>query len=99
MSKIKPWACFDCRIMMKIIDEDHCKCPVCGTEVWFKYDESQDDIEELMQDNLNKHQINVYDAMLGGQPVKGSGSKVRGRSKKALLQKPSTQELYNKLTK
>jgi hypothetical protein len=37
-SELKPWPCLDCKIMMELIDEDHCKCPICKTEVWFKYD-------------------------------------------------------------
>lgn len=23
--------------MMKLMDDDHCKCPKCGSEVWFNY--------------------------------------------------------------
>lgn len=97
------WPCVDCRIMMVLVDEDHCKCPECGTEVWFDYNTelSRDDIKDLMRDNLSKHQQTVYDAMIGGEPIKGGGGgrSNRSNSKKQALRKPPTSELYNRLAK
>ena len=34
----KPWYCEECRVVMAPMDEDHCKCLICGTEVWYNYD-------------------------------------------------------------
>lgn len=98
----KPWPCMDCRMMMLLVDDDHCKCPVCGTEVWFDYNDelTHDEVNELMKDNLAKHQRSVYDAMIGGEPVKGGGSRnSKGKSRKQAMQKPSTTELYKRLSK
>ena len=83
------------------------KCPVCGTEVWPEERDktgieelSTDAIDELMQDNLAKHQTSVFDAMIGGKAAHGGGNK-NGHSsiqRKMALQKPSTNQLYNRLT-
>lgn len=100
--QIKPWPCMDCRVMMSLVDEDHCKCPQCGTEVWFDYNEelTKDDIKDLMKDYLANHQCSVFQAMIGGDPVKGGGNRnSRSKGKKQALQKPSTTELYKQLTK
>lgn len=102
MKKKKPWPCMDCRVIMLEMDADHCKCPICGTEVWYDYNEdlTQDEVAELMRDNLAKHQRTVYDAMIGGEPIKGGGSRSnRPNSRKQALKKPSTAELYNRLAK
>lgn len=48
MAEIKPWLCLDCRVLMVLVDEDHCKCPQCKTEVWFRYDQREPKTEELM---------------------------------------------------
>lgn len=54
MSEIKPWVCLDCRIVMILIDEDHCKCPKCKTEVWFEYDApDMSDDEQLINHTTN----------------------------------------------
>jgi hypothetical protein len=86
--------------MMIPIDDDHCKCPVCGTEVWYNYNEeiSTDEIAELMQDSLARHNTFPEYTVLGGSAVPGGGSKSKSRSKKQLMKKPSTSELYNKLS-
>jgi hypothetical protein len=90
----------ECRIMMKLVDEDHCKCPQCGTEVWYKYSEpseSEDEIAELMQECYETH--NQTPVLMGGAVMPGGGSKSKSKKKKQLLQKPSTIELYNRLVK
>lgn len=101
----KPWPCLKCMVMMNKIDEDHCKCPICGTEVWHNYnskaedDESDawEDIEDLMKSSIPCKQ-NPEFSILNGPPAPGGGSKTKGNSnKKQLLQKPSTTELYNRL--
>jgi hypothetical protein len=100
--KHKPWVCLICLVAMKTIDEDHCKCPNCGTEVWYDYKEEsdEDDIEELMQESIAGHNINPQFSIMNGPPAKGGGSSNGGRSrKKQLMQKPTTKELYNRLTK
>lgn len=99
----KPWPCLKCFVMMVAIDNDHCKCPVCRTEVWYDYDEPPDmdidEIESLMQESYNRHPQPPDVLVLGGGYAKiGGGSKSKGRSKKQLMKKPSTKELYNKLS-
>lgn len=99
MSEEKPWFCQKCRRMMQPVDEDHCKCPECGSEVWYSYSAGHDDIEELMEDSIVHHQKNVYEAMIGGKPVKGGGGgSGKNRNKKA-MDKPTTNELYKRLSK
>jgi len=89
--------------MMNKIDEDHCKCPICKTEVWFEYDESKpESIEELMQETFLQRMpsSNPEFSILNGPPAPGGGSKTKGKSnKKQLMQKPSTTELYKRLTR
>ena len=88
--------------MMKPVDEYHCKCPKCKTEVWYEYeDESEiEDIEELMQETFIQKlpNSNPEFSIINGPPAPGGGSKTKGnRNKKQLLQKPSTTELYKRL--
>lgn len=100
MNKHKPWPCFKCLIIMESVDEDHCKCPKCGTEVWYEYDEGceeSDEIEELMQESFQRHNNNPGFSILYGASVPGSGSKTKGRNKKHLMQRPSTSEIYRRL--
>lgn len=40
MSTEKAWFCQKCRVMMEPVSEDFCRCPECGSEVWYSY--SQD---------------------------------------------------------
>lgn len=98
----KPWPCLKCLgVIMQVIDEDHCKCPNCGTEVWHDYDEPsvEEQIEEAMLGPFCASQSNGPDfTILGGPPLPGSSSKIKGRSKKQLMKKPSTKELYDKLS-
>lgn len=97
----KPWPCLKCMVIMEKIDEDHCKCPICKTEVWFEYDESgNEDVEELMQETFIQRlpSSNPEFSIINGPPAPGGGSKTKGnRNKKQLLQKPSTTELYKRL--
>lgn len=98
----KPWPCLKCMVIMDLIDEDHCKCSKCGTEVWFDYDEPEpEDIEELMQETyLTKlPSSNPEFSIINGPPAPGGGSRTKGgKNKKQLLQKPTTTELYKRLT-
>lgn len=103
MKNKKPWLCLDCRVVMLQVNEDYCKCPICGTEVWHDYNNEKltvDYVKELMEDNLITHQRTVYDAMIGGKPIKGSSSNnAKSRGKKQAMKKPSANELYNRLAK
>jgi hypothetical protein len=97
----KPWPCLKCMVMMNLIDEDHCKCPRCKTEVWFEYDDEPENVEELMQETyLTKlPSSNPEFSIINGPPAPGGGSKTKGnRNKKQLMQKPTTTELYKRLT-
>lgn len=95
----KPWPCLKCLVIMEPIDDDHCKCPICKTEVWYSYQEemSDDDVREIMQP-VSAKGYNPDFSILGGPPILGGGSKSKGKSnKKQLMSKPSTTELFNKL--
>lgn len=99
----KPWPCLKCMVMMNLIDDDHCKCPRCRTEVWFEYedDSEPEDIEELMQETYIQKlpNSNPEFSIINGPPAPGGGSKTKGnRNKKQLMQKPTTNELYKRLT-
>ncbi len=96
----KPWICLDCRILMDLIDEDHCKCHKCGTEVWYQYSEPEkEEIEDMMMDSIVRQDNDSQSILMGGAVVKrGGGSKSKGRSnKKQLMQKLSTNQLYREL--
>ena len=97
----KPWPCLKCMVIMDKIDDDHCKCPICKTEVWFDYDESEpEDVEELMQETYIQRlpSSNPEFSIINGPPAPGGGSRTKGKSnKKQLLQKPSTTELFRRL--
>ena len=95
----KPWPCLKCLIVMNPIDEDHCKCPQCGTEVWHDYQEpeSADEIAELMQESVGGHMPTSKGVLPAGRPLPGGGSKNKNGSKKNLMQKPSTKELHDRL--
>jgi hypothetical protein len=101
LSEEKVWFCQECRRMMEPVNEDFCRCPECGTEVWYKYSRDKvkaDEVEQLMQDNIVHHQKNVYEAMVGGRPVKGKGGGgSKGRNKKS-IDKPTQNELYKRLS-
>jgi len=98
----KPWPCLKCMVIMDKIDDDHCKCPICKTEVWFDYDESEpEDVEELMQETFitKLPNSNPEFSIINGPPAPGGGCKTKGKSnKKQLMQKPSVNELYKRLT-
>jgi hypothetical protein len=88
----------ECRIMMEPVDEDHCKCPQCGTEVWYKYSEpseSDDEIAELMQESYNRHA--QTDVLMGGAIQFSGGSKNGKSNKKQLMKKLPTSEIYKRL--
>ena len=42
MSDEQPWFCQKCRVMMEPVNADFCRCPNCGSEVWYNY--SQDKV-------------------------------------------------------
>ena len=78
MTERKPWFCIDCRVVMPIASNDHCKCPVCGTEVWYNYD-----APDLSEPGLPavKSQY-VSRSLPDGYRVPPGGSKSGKRSKK-----------------
>ncbi len=103
------WFCQRCMVMMEPKDGNvFFKCPVCGTEVWPEERDktgveelSTDAIAELMQDNLVQHQTSVFEAMIGGKAAHGGGGNKNGHSssqRKMALQKPTTNQLYTRLT-
>lgn len=98
MNNNKPWPCLKCFILMDNVDDDHCKCSKCGTEVWYDYDEppGEDEIESLMQESFNTHKQSPDISLMGGYAV-GGGSKSKGRNKKHLMKKPSAFSLYKQL--
>jgi len=88
--KNKPWVCLDCRVVMKMVNEDYCRCSICGTEVWFRYGSQiaagEDEVTSLMRDMAkNKKPREVLPAgpaALGGG---GSNRVKKQRSKKDTL--------------
>lgn len=97
----KPWPCLKCMVIMDTIDEDYCKCPICGTEVWYEYNLDEPETEDLMENNIvQNRRTNPEFSILNGPPAKGGGGGSKGRSnKKQLMQKPSTSELFRRLDK
>ena len=95
------WFCQKCREEMTIVDGDFCKCPSCGAEVWYGRKNKQyepDEIKELM-DAYSSSPMTVFEAMIGGRAAKGKGGgRSKGRTrKKNQQQKPTTEELYQRL--
>lgn len=95
----KPWFCQDCRVSM-IYDskQDYYKCPECGTEVWPEADKvskptkEQAEIHSFMQQMAPTHF--AKEALPAGGPLLGSGgSKSKGRSRKADMQKKSLAQI------
>lgn len=99
MKQKKPWPCMDCRVIMLEMDADHCKCPVCGTEVWYDFsrDLPQGEVEQLMREKY-KANLPQVEPLPVGVPKKGGGSrsaKKHGRSE--MLKKKSVSQLYREL--
>jgi hypothetical protein len=82
--------------MMETVDEDHCKCPKCGTEVWYEYsDPEPDEISDLMQECYETH--NQTTILMGGAVKLGGGSKNGKSNKKQLMKKLPNSEIYKRL--
>lgn len=87
----KAWPCIECRVMMVSVNEDYCKCPVCGTEVWYHYDapdldETEPEIgnEPLVDTTLVSRSLpERYKVPPGGG--KASGKKPRKKGTKTYL--------------
>lgn len=77
--KPKPWICQKCVVAMVLVDEDHCKCPECKTEVWFDYDAPELDDEEPP---INHDTTLVSRSLPEGYRVPPGGSKSGKRAKK-----------------
>lgn len=96
----RPWPCIKCRVIMEGIDEDHCKCPVCGTEVWYDYKEDMEkpeEIDSIMRIPSGQTAGQEY-SILGGPPAKGGGNSSGSKSKrKQLLKKLSCKEIYKRM--
>lgn len=90
MSKRRLWRCQDCDVLMILTDMDFMKCPICETEVWFFQDFDYARLAEQAA-GMEVDPIKI--------PVKkGGGSKSSGRnSRKQLLKKKSTKQLYEEL--
>jgi len=75
----KPWICLECRILMEMVDDDHCICPACRTEVWFEFagpDLSDDDPP------INRNSAYVSRSLPEGYRVPPGGSKAGKRPDK-----------------
>lgn len=88
------WVCQQCKCMMEPVSEDFCRCPECGTEVWYNY--KQDEIKSLMSDMSKGHA--TTELLPAGQPAKGGGSN-NGKKRKQPVKKDSTQMIYKKMFK
>lgn len=92
----KPWICLDCRIIMDLIDEDHCKCGQCGTEVWFNYeapDLSSIDSDHVITKVKVPQSIFVSDEiaikeMMPGIKIKRKGNSKSGRRRQSQPKNP-----------
>ncbi len=92
---LKPWMCLDCRVMMNQVDQDHCRCPQCGIEVWSPIDRpSGDEIAELMRDMAKCHARTTV--LPAGQPAPGGSSK-SSKGRKKPQKKDSLSQLNRKL--
>ena len=94
----KPWPCLKCLgVIMKAVDDDHCQCPNCGTEVWYDYNmpSEKDQIEEALENNGGY----VSRSLPEGYKVPAGGSKSGSSSKKEQMKKKSGQRLFNQLFK
>ncbi len=97
----KPWPCLKCFathgivVQMEVITEDFCKCPRCGTEVWYDYEEPPDEEEfGIVVDNTPAVQYSI----LGGSAKPGGGSKSKSRrNKKLLMRKPTIAQINQAL--
>ena len=93
MKERKPWICQNCNIVMNVTDMDFLKCSICETEVWFKEPDSFEAVRLAEQEAGYNDDIFL-------QPKKKGGSKSSGRnSRKQLLKKPTTTQLYKDLCK
>jgi len=82
MKTRKPWPCLDCLVIMKMESEDFCKCPVCGNEVWFNYNNP-----DYNPENRNLQAVTVDVAYISRSlpekyKVPAGGNKTGKRSKK-----------------
>ena len=85
MLEQKPWVCLDCRIIMIKIDDDHCKCPNCKTEVWYQYDApdlNEDDLPEERGTETNAQTQYVSRSLPERYRVPPGGAKAGKRAKK-----------------
>lgn len=83
----KPWMCLDCRVMMRVVNEDFCKCPECGTEVWFKFGEPT---------ALRRQKEYISRSLPEGVKVPGGSSKSGKRSKER-MKKPTLAQINSGL--
>lgn len=88
----KVWFCQECRIMMEPVNEDFCRCPQCGSEVWYNY--SADKVKGKSEEPGAYVSLSMQEGerVLGG----GSGVSCVGKHEK---KKRSPQQLYNQLFK
>jgi hypothetical protein len=77
----KPWFCLDCRMLMDNVDEDHCKCPRCGTEVWYNYGETSPAESQKVEVGLTRNSY-ISRSLPEGNRVPPGGAKAGKRPKK-----------------
>ena len=95
--KRKPWPCIDCRVMMAVIDDDHCKCHNCGTEVWYEYGEPSE--RKQIDDAVENNHGYVSRSLPERLKVPGGGSKAGKRAGKERMRNKSTQTIYEQMFK
>ena len=81
MSGRKVWPCLNCLVMMIAVDEDHCKCPACGTEVWHQYDAPDLSGDAIGGDNADAKTEYVSRSLPEGYRVPSGGSKSGKRTR------------------
>lgn len=88
MKQEKPWFCQECRVQMEWNgDFEYLKCPECEIEVWLPDYDFNKEARKIAE---------TADEVIIPIPRKGGG-RSKGASRKHLLQKKSTQRLYEEL--
>lgn len=84
----KSWFCQECLVVMEYNKEfNYFKCPKCEAEVWLKDYDKDKEAKKIAEE--------LSDVII---PVnrKGSGAS-KGRSRKQLMKKKTTKQLYEEL--
>jgi len=90
MTDKKAWFCQECRVQMKWDKFGFFKCPECGVEVWIPERDPDKEAKEVAEE--------LSDVIIPVNRKGGGGSKGRS-SKKQLMGKKSTKQLYEEMLK